>query len=474
MSNIAQRVRELFLTISKIPRPSYHEEKIADYICEFAKNCGHDYYRDGENNVFVKLAATEGYEEHAPVLLQGHTDMVCEKNEGTEHDFLTEGIKVYEENGWLTAEGTTLGADNGVAVAIMLCAIEGGFKAHPPIECLFTTAEEVGLDGAKAFDYSKVAARKLINMDGENENVVIVGSAGGVRTDVTFNCEYEALEGDTLEIKISGLYGGHSGENINSGRANANIIMGRLLAELSECEGARLVDLRGGSKDNAIPREAVAVVAVKDVEAVKNIAKSFEKDMALELNDDDKNFAVNVKAVSGYEKMLDANTAAKIITFISVSKNGIIEMSKKLKGLVEYSRNLGVIRTEEGKIRLAFSSRSAIDRQLDAAEREIRMLAELLGAECNSHGRYPGWVYNGESELADEYIKACHELFGKEVKKITIHAGIECSTIKSKLPDMDPICCGPNMKDLHSPDEAIEIESFARYTQAIERLLANL
>ena len=474
MSNTAERVRELFLTISKIPRPSYHEEKIADFICEFTKNCGHEYYRDEENNVFVKLGATEGYEDHAPVLLQGHTDMVCEKNEGTEHDFLNEGIKVYEENGWLTAEGTTLGADNGVAVAVMLYAIEGGFKAHPPIECLFTSAEEVGLDGAKAFDYSKVAARKLINMDGENENVVIVGSAGGVRTDVTFKCEYEAREGETLEVKISGLCGGHSGENINSGRANANILMGRLLAELGERAGARLVEIRGGSKDNAIPREAIAVIATKNAEAVKNIADSFEKDMALEINDDDKNFSVTVREVSGYEKMIDANTAAKIITFICVSKNGIIEMSKKLKGLVEYSRNLGVVRTEDGKIRLAFSSRSAIDRQLDAAEREIRMLAELFGAESNSHARYPGWVYSGESKLADAYIEASRKLFGREVRKITIHAGIECSTIKSKLPDMDPICCGPNMRDLHSPDEAIEIESFARYAETVEALLASL
>ena len=473
MSN-KNRVIELFEIISEIPRPSYHEEKIADFICDFASKSGCECYRDEANNVFVKVGATAGYEDHAPVLLQGHTDMVCEKNEGTEHDFLSEGIKIYEDNGWLTADGTTLGADNGVAVAIMLYVIEGGVKAHPPVECLFTTSEEVGLDGAKAFDYSKVTARRMLNMDGENENMVIVGCAGGIRTDITFSPRFEALSGKTLEIKISGLYGGHSGENIHSGRANANILMGRLLAELSESAGIRLVSLRGGSKDNAIPRESVAVIAVDDIDAVKNITKCFEREMAVELNDDDKNFAVTVKDVSSYEKMLDKESTDKIISLISVVKNGIIEMSKKLSGLVEYSRNLGTMSTEGDKIHLVFSTRSAIDRQLDNAMRELTRLAELSGAECRHYNRYPGWAYAGESKMADAYIKVCRELFGTDIEKMIIHAGLECGIIKSMIPDMDPISCGPNMKDLHSPDEAIEIASFERYSKAVEALLGIL
>jgi len=474
MSNAAKRVRELFLEISKIPRPSYHEEKIAEFICCFAEKCGCEYYRDGANNVLVNVKATEGYEDHAPVLLQGHTDMVCEKNEGTEHDFLSEGIKIYEENGWLTADGTTLGADNGVAVAIMLYVIEGGVAAHPPVQCLFTTAEEVGLDGAKAFDYSKITARRMLNMDGENEDMVIVGCAGGVRTDVTFEPVYETISGEVLEIKISGLYGGHSGENIASGRANANILMGRLLAEICEATDARLVSLRGGSKDNAIPREAVAVISVADADAAKKTVECFEREMAVELSADDKNFAVSVNKVSGYDKMLDKASTFDVISLVCAVKNGIIEMSKKLGGLVEFSRNLGTMRTEGEKIHLVFSTRSAIDRQLDAAERELSMLAELAGAECRHYNRYPGWAYAGESKMADAYCAVCEKLFGKKIERLTIHAGLECGIIKSMLPDMDPISCGPNMKDLHSPDEAIEIASFGRYAETVEALLASL
>ncbi len=474
MSNAAKRVRELFEMISEIPRPSYHEARIAEFICEFADKCGCEYYRDEANNVLVNVKATEGYEDHAPVLLQGHTDMVCEKNEGTEHDFLSEGIKIYEENGWLTAEGTTLGADNGVAVAIMLYVIEGGVAAHPYVQCLFTTAEEVGLDGAKAFDYSRITARRMLNMDGENESMVIVGCAGGMRTDITFTPEFEALSGKTVEIKISGLYGGHSGENIHSGRANANILMGRLIAEIAESTNTRLVSLRGGSKDNAIPREAVAVIAVDDADVLKKIAERFEREMAVELNDDDKNFAVTLKEVSGYDKMLDKKSTSNIISLITVVKNGIIEMSKKLSGLVEYSRNLGTMRTEDEKVHLVFSTRSAIDRQLDAAMRELTRLAELSGAECRHYNRYPGWAYAGESAMADAYCAVCEKLYGKKIERLTIHAGLECGIIKSMLPDMDPISCGPNMRDLHSPDEAIEIESFGRYAQTVEALLGAL
>ena len=205
---VRKRVTELFFMISDIPRPSYREEKIADFICDFAEKNGCEFYRDAANNVLVNVKATKGYENRAPILLQGHTDMVCEKNEGTEHDFLAEGIKIIERDGWLTADGTTLGADNGVAVAIMLYVIEGGIAEHGDVQCLFTTAEEVGLDGVKAFDFSRIYAKRMINMDGENENCVIVGCAGGLRTDLTLEPSYEGISGEVLKIRISGLCGG--------------------------------------------------------------------------------------------------------------------------------------------------------------------------------------------------------------------------------------------------------------------------
>ena len=232
IESVKNRVIELFLKISDIPRPPYHEEKVADFICDFAKQHGCEVYRDEAHNVLVNVAATKGCEGRAPILLQGHTDMVCEKNEGTVHDFLAEGIKVFEKDGWLCADGTTLGADNGVAVAIMLYVIEGGIKEHGEVQCLFTSAEEVGLDGVKKFDFNLIKAKRMINMDGENENCVIVGCAGGLRSDMWLVPSYTELSGQLVKIKISGLRGGHSGENIASGRANANVLMGRLLSHI--------------------------------------------------------------------------------------------------------------------------------------------------------------------------------------------------------------------------------------------------
>ncbi len=470
MSN-KSRIIELFEMISAIPRPSYHEEKIADFICDFAKKNGHEVYRDELNNVLVNVEATKGFEDRAPVLLQGHTDMVCEKNEDVEHDFLNEGLDLFEENGFLRARGTTLGADNGVAVAVMLYLIEGGIKQHPAVQCLFTVSEEVGLDGARGFDVSRIYARRMVNMDGESEKKVVVGCAGGTTASITFDVNRISCENRLLKLKISGLRGGHSGENIAFGRANANILMGQLLGAI--CAGTKLniVSVFGGSKDNAIPRECSAVVAVEDVKKASDIASEFEKGIRYELSDEDSGFSLLCNEVSGYDTMIDDEGTKDLLTFMTVIKNGVIEMSKSLSGLVEYSRNFGVIREEEGKVVFVCNSRSAISRQLDVAQRELDMLGALCSAKVEHLGRYPGWEYSKESELSDKYIEICREFFGIEVEKEIIHAGLECGVIKGKIPDIDCISCAPNLRDLHSPDEALEIESFERFVLIIEKFL---
>ena len=460
--------------ISDIPRPSYREEKIADFICDFAARNGCEVYRDEANNVLVKVKATVGCENRAPILLQGHTDMVCEKNEGTEHDFLCEGIKIVERDGWLTADGTTLGADNGVAVAIMLYVIEGGIAEHGDVECLFTSAEEVGLDGVKSFDFSRIRARKMINMDGENDKCVIVGCAGGLRTDVSIEPSYADISGEVLKIRISGLCGGHSGENIASGRANANILMGRLLCEIYHKVGLSIVSLSGGTKENAIPREATAYVEVSDTEKAKQIANDFYLGVKKELSSEDSGFVLSCESALGeFSRAFDTECTRAVLTLLASVKNGIIEMSKSLPLLVEYSRNLGVIKTDGGKVDFVFNSRSAIDAQLDAAERELEMLAELCGGSATHYSRYPGWAYSKESVLADEYIDVCRELYGTEVKKEMIHAGLECGIIKANICGLDCISCGPNMKNLHSPEEALELDSFGKYAYAVCTLIKN-
>ena len=472
--NTEKRVLELFKMISDIPRPPYKEERIADFICGFAKKHGCEYYRDEAHNVLVNVKATNGKENVAPMLLQGHTDMVCEKNEGVEHDFLNEGIHISEKDGWLVTDGTTLGADNGVAVAIMLYVIEGGIEEHGDVQCLFTSAEEVGLDGVKKFDFSKIYAKRMINMDGENENCVIVGCAGGLRSDIKVPVSYTGLSGELVKIKISGLCGGHSGENIASGRANANILMGRLLLEMREKTDFSIVHIYGGTKENAIPREAVAYLAARDSEKVKQIAEKFMREASLEMSEDDKGFKVSCGASDkSFSKMMDEKTTRSVISFISCVKNGIMEMSKKLPNLVEYSKNLGIITTAEDSVTFRVNSRSAIEAQLDASERELAALAKLCGGTAEHYSRYPGWVYSGESALADEYIEVCKKLYSRHVEKEMIHAGLECGIIKTRVEGLDCISCGPIMKNLHSPDETMNIESFGKYAFAVCTLIAE-
>ena len=473
--SVAKRVKELFEAVCEIPRPSFHEERIADFICEFAKAHRCEVYRDGAHNVLVNVKATKGFENAEPIALQGHTDMVCEKNKDVEHDFLNEGLKLYEKDGWLRARGTTLGADDGVAVAIMLFVIEGGVERHGDVQCLFTTAEEVGLDGVKCFDFSRVYCKKMINMDGESEGSVIVGCAGGLRSDISFAPKCVKAQGEGLTIKVSGLCGGHSGENISSGRANANLILGELLSALLCEDELSIVAIGGGSKDNAIPREAFATVAVKDAAKAKKTVTALAKEIEKTLSADDAAFSVSCTETELCGKdMMDTDTTASIITFITCAKNGVLEMSKKLSGLVEFSKNLGVIKmTEDGKVVVTISSRSAVDSQLDMSVRGIDLLAKACGAATDHHSRYPGWDFTGESEMANEFISVFDELYGIKVEKNIIHAGLECGVIKSALGELDCISCGPTVLDLHSPNEALDIASMGRYAYAVYTMLKN-
>ena len=290
--------------------------------------------------------------------------------------------------------------------------------------------------------------------------------------DFIFELDRIPCGNELVELKIKGLRGGHSGENISLGRANANILMGQLLATVSTEMKLNIVSMHGGSKDNAIPRECTAIIAVEDAKRASALAACFEREVKLELCDDDCDFTLSCAKAGKYEKMIDDAGTKRLLTFMTVVKNGVIEMSKSLSGLVEYSRNFGVIYEEGDDVIFVCSSRSAIERQLDISQRELDMLAELCSARVEHRGRYPGWAYSKDSELADKYIEICRENFGLEVEKEIIHAGLECGVIKGKIPDMDCISCAPNLRDLHSPDEALEISSFERFVLIVEKLLA--
>ena len=471
---------EYFEKISAIPRPSFHEERIADYLCDFARERGLEFYRDEIHNVFIKLPASEGREGEDAVLLQGHTDMVCEKNSGVEHDFLNEGIKLYEKDGWIRAEGTTLGADNGVAVAAMLYILdgaEGNLPSHPPIECLFTVSEEVGLEGATGFDYSRVSATRMINMDSADESEIIAGCAGGVRSTLSFVPEYtDAPKGaKTLSIAIGGLAGGHSGEDINRGRANANKLLGRILLAISREVDFSLVAINGGSKDNAIPREAFASVCTSDVEAFCTSLNKIADIIRGEINHDDDALSITVSASEDAEKVMAAEAQKKILFLLATVQNGIFEMNHNIAGLVEFSRNLGVIETKEcGEVEFTFLARSPQASHTNFSLDQLDVYADMLGMKHTVVNSYPGWKYAENSPLREKYAECYKALFGKEPRVLTIHAGLECGIISEKLPALDIISCGPIVLDLHSPDEALNIASLERFFTVVKNVIKEI
>ena len=468
------RVFQYFEEISAIPRASGNEAAIADYLCRFAAERGLTHIRDANNNVLIKKAATEGQEAYAPILLQGHTDMVCEKNGDTVHDFERDPISLILEGNRLRADGTTLGADNGIAVAMMLALLDGELDAHPALECLFTTEEETGMGGAIAFDYSALSARYMINLDSEEETVITVGCAGGIRTDLTLPIIREPIgDREVCRVELTGLGGGHSGADIHTGRASANLLLGRLLSALPD---VRLISIEGGSKDNAITREACALIAVPSAAMASMMLLKLGDEVAGELVPEDQNCRIVCETEMdppAFDGMMDEVSTARVIGLLANAPCGVLAMSHEVEGLVEYSRNLGILRTHEDAVRITFTSRSSRESHLDATVSALGALAAALGGTAEHHSRYPGWEYAPVSPVRDAYQAAYTAVCGGDMKVVAIHAGLECGYIKKQLPNMDIISIGPDMKDIHSPDEVLYLDSVERVWNVLARLMAD-
>ena len=471
-----QSVFRFFEEICAIPHPSYHEEKIADYLVDFAKARGLEYVRDELHNVLIRKPATKGLEEVEPILFQGHTDMVCEKNGDVEHDFLSDPLKLFLDGDLLGAKGTTLGGDDGIAVAMMLAILDGAMERHPAVECLFTVSEEVGLNGAHGFDYSHLRARRMVNLDSEALGVITAGCAGGVRSELTMTparVPFRYGMGIPMRVTVKGLVGGHSGCDIHTGRANANKLMGRLLSMPADTGWTvNIVSLSGGSKDNAIPRECEATFIASDPDCYKQIlytAAMIRKELVCE----DEGFTVSFEDVSAPDTMLSDEDSARAIAILSCAANGVLAMNKDDRSLVEYSRNLGVVRTDAqtGEITFVFSSRSPMESRLDASIAELDALAAITGCKTCHHSRYPGWSYAPTSVLRDAYCAAYRDVTGKDAHVEVIHAGLECGIIYSKLPDMDMISIGPTMYDIHSPKERLDLASVEIFWRTLERVV---
>ncbi len=457
-----KQVFEIFEDICALPHGSGNETAVAEYVLKYASDRGLFAFRDETGNVFVRKEAAAGYEDKPALLLQGHMDMVCEKNADVEHDFLKDGLKLSVKDGFLWADGTTLGGDNGIAVAMMLALLDT--DEHPKLECLFTVEEETGLAGAKGFDCSVVTAKRMINLDSEEDWQITAGCAGGCRTEVDFAYSAEDIDEDAelLKISVTGLSGGHSGAEIHLGKTNAIVALGRILGAIWEKERFSLVSLSGGGKDNAIAREAFATIAVKNHREASLAAAEEVWGIKKELSRDDEGMVVKVDYADGFDKCIDEDTTGRIVAFLTTVKTGVLKMSNDIEGLVEYSRNLGVADMTDGKVKLTLSSRSSIEAQLDLSCREMNTISSLVGADCRNYSRYPGWEYAPVSPLRERYAEAYKKLFGKELSVGVIHAGLECGILSSKMSGMDIISVGPNMHDIHSPSEHLDLASCER------------
>ncbi len=470
------RVFHFFEEISKIPRPSFHEKAISEYLVKFAKERNLEVRVDDTFNVVIKKSATSGYENSKVVAIQGHTDMVCEKNKDVEHDFLKDPIKLIYDGDILKADKTTLGSDNGIAVAMALAILDSNDIPHPPIEAIFTACEESGMEGVNALDVSDLKANIFLNIDSDEEGIFTVGCAGGVKCDIEIPVNFEANDKSSYCFGVYGLMGGHSGIDVNKGRANSNKLLARALNILSKDIDLSLNKIEGGAKDNAIPREAEAIISIndKDLDLLQEKIKDLEKIYKIEYKNTDPNLHLKLEKVENQQKALCKDDFNKILTSLIILPNGVQTMSTEIENLVESSINLGVIKTSEDKIEIVASIRSALSSKKEFIMEQVELYLKSIGGSIIFRGSYPAWEYNANSVIRDKCIKVYKEMYNKEPKLQIIHAGLECGLFSQKMPHLDLVSFGPNLYDIHTPDERASISSIDRTWQFLLNLLKDL
>lgn len=462
-----------FEDICRIPHGSGNEQAISDYLMAFARERGLECYQDETLNVFIVKDATPDCADKPALLLQGHMDMVCEKNSDVVHDFLTDPIVPYVDGDWMRARGTTLGGDDGIAVAIILAILDDDTISHPRLECLITTGEETRMEGAGKFDYSRVTARRLINLDSEDEGVATASCAGGMDICFTHRTDRIPCPGRPIKLTVKGLAGGHSGADIHLCRGNANRIMGRLLAVLYEDTPFNLVTVSGGNKRNAIPREAFAEIFVDDPKAATAILLAEEAKLKKELSDADAGFKLLIGKGAPADAMLTYKDSSTVINLLTLLPDGVVAMSPFVEGFVRTSSNTGVVTSAPEAVEVAVMARSSSDSEMDALTLTFKRLAKALGVQMVIEDRHAGWDFDPNSKLAADFVEVYRETFGADSTPVVnaIHAGLECGIIVSALNgECDAISIGPTLRDIHTPDEALYIPSCER----LWTLLLNL
>lgn len=462
-----EKLFHYFEDIAAIPRESRDEKAISDFLVAFAKERGLWVYQDEVYNVIIKKPASAGAEGAPAVMMQGHIDMVCDKLAGVDHDFKTQGIDLVVKDGVLSANGTTLGADNGVAVALMLTILDDDSLVHPALECVFTTDEETGLVGAETLDKSQIDARIMINLDSEEEGVATVSCAGGVVVTYTRPITREHKSGSTLTLEISGLLGGHSGADIHLERGNGNLIMARIVERLMIAGEPALVSFNGGTKDNAINRECKAVLVYADhaaAEAGAELAQSIAAAVSAELETYDPGFTCALAIDDAAEvEAINEDTALAFVRAIRLAPNGVMRRNLAADGAVDVSSNIGVVATSDTEAKILLSPRSSITSLQEEFKDRLQTLADVLGFDAKFEFEYPGWSYVEHSPVREVFQESYRDLFGTELRIESIHAGLECGLFADALPGLDAIAVGPQLYDVHTPDEHMELASFERF-----------
>ena len=465
-----------FEDICKIPHGSGNMDKISQFCVDFAKEHGLEYIQDDMKNVIIIKDATPGYEEVEPLILQGHLDMVCEKRPDKEKDFLTEGIDVCTDGENIWADGTTLGGDNGIAVAYGLALLAAKDLQHPRLEMVLTVDEETGLYGAEAIDMSMLKGKKLINLDSEEEGIFTVGCAGGLTLACDIPMFTEEADGEVYELKVTGLLGGHSGAEIHKGRGNSNVILGRVLLAIGQKIGLEIIKMEGGSKDNAIPRNSVAeiLVGAEDVKKLEELVKEQEAILKNEFHASDAGVALELAAKGmATVEVLDATSKVSALHALNNIPNGIQAYSMDIEGLVETSLNMGIMTQDSESLKMSFAVRSSIESAKHYLTDRVLLFVDMLGGNCEIKGDYPGWAYNPKSDLRETFIKVYREMYASEPVVEAIHAGLECGLFTKKIDGLDSISIGPNMHNVHTSEETLEVGSVQRTWEFLCRVIAE-
>lgn len=465
-----------FEQLCAIPHGSRNTKAVSDFCAAFAREHGLRYIQDESNNVILFAPATAGYENAPAVMLQGHLDMVCEKEPDCDIDMEAEGLRLRTDGEWIWADGTTLGGDDGIAVAYALAVLDSDEIPHPALEVVLTVDEEIGMLGAASIDVSMLKARRALNIDSEEEGYLLASCAGGMTVTCEIPMLWERAVGECIELKLSGLTGGHSGTEIDKGRANSNMLMGRLLYELEREVPYALCGLAGGLKDNAIARETTAqiIVAPEHRQRVLEAAAQRGGVYRMEYRLTDPGLTLDVSALGEEDgDVLTASSCKNAVAALLLAPNGVQRMSGDIAGLVQTSLNCGILTLERDALRATFSVRSSVNSEKDALADRLRGLCELLGGRCSIAGAYPAWEYRQDSPLRDLMVRVFTQQYGHPPVVQAIHAGVECGLLSGKLPGLDCISFGPDIKDIHTTAERLSVASVQRTWDYLIQILAQ-